>query len=124
LIPPLGNRYGDSWRNQSFLREQGLVGEGMAAKRNLQGGYDVATKIIAASFSVFFLYTTFFGLISQESHIGIYVLGTLYQPHAFRETNLSGCRATISATSSLTALANSIAFFGFIPVSSSSGGTK
>jgi TRAP transporter 4TM/12TM fusion protein len=59
-----------------FLREQGLIGEGMAATRRLEGGYDVFTKVIAASFSLFFLYTTFFGLISQESHIGLYVLGT------------------------------------------------
>jgi TRAP transporter 4TM/12TM fusion protein len=59
-----------------FLREQGLLGEGMAATRRLEGMYDVFAKFIAASFSLFFLYTTFFGLISQESHIGLYVLGT------------------------------------------------
>jgi TRAP transporter 4TM/12TM fusion protein len=59
-----------------FLREQGLIGEGMAATRKLEGIYDGLTKFIAASFSLFFLYTTFFGLISQESHIGLYVLGT------------------------------------------------
>ena len=59
-----------------FLREQGLSSEGMATTRRLEGVYDVISKVIAASFSLFFLYTTFFGLISQESHIGLYVLGT------------------------------------------------
>jgi TRAP transporter 4TM/12TM fusion protein len=59
-----------------FLREQGLLGEGMATTRRLEGIYDIICKVLAASFSLFFLYTTFFGLISQESHIGIYVLGT------------------------------------------------
>ena len=59
-----------------LLREQGLSSEGMAATRRLEGIYDVFSKVIAASFSLFFLYTTFFGLISQESHIGHYVLGT------------------------------------------------
>jgi TRAP transporter 4TM/12TM fusion protein len=58
------------------LREQGMSSEGMATTRKLEGVYDVLFKVIAASFSLFFLYTTFFGLISQESHIGIYVLGT------------------------------------------------
>src|SRR4030043_607288 len=58
------------------LREQGLSSEGMATTRKLSGVYDIVTKATAASFSLFFLYTTFFGLISQESHIGLYVLGT------------------------------------------------
>lgn len=48
----------------------------MATTRTLKGGYDLVAKIMAVCFSLFYLYTTFFGLISQESHIGIYVLGT------------------------------------------------
>ena len=59
-----------------MLREQGMSSEGMATTRKLEGVYDVFFKVSAASFSLFFLYTTFFGLISQESHIGLYVLGT------------------------------------------------
>jgi len=58
------------------LRESGLAGEGLATTRKLEGIYGLALKIIAAAFSLFFLYTTFFGLISQESHVGVYFLGT------------------------------------------------
>jgi TRAP transporter 4TM/12TM fusion protein len=57
------------------IREEALASE-MATTRKLTGWYNIAVKIIAASFSIFFLYTTFFGLISQESHIGLYFLGT------------------------------------------------
>jgi TRAP transporter 4TM/12TM fusion protein len=57
------------------LQEEALASE-MGVTRKLEGGYDVALKIIAAAFSLFFLYTTFFGLISQESHTGFYFLGT------------------------------------------------
>ena len=31
---------------------------------------------MAVGFSLFYLYTTYFGHISQETHVGIYVLGT------------------------------------------------
>ena len=58
------------------IRESGLAGEGLATTRKLEGIYGLALKIIAAAFSIFFLYTTFFGLISQESHVGLYFLGT------------------------------------------------
>lgn len=58
------------------IREESIASETMATTRKLKGGYDIAAKIIAVCFSGFYLYTTFFGLISQESHIGIYVLGT------------------------------------------------
>jgi TRAP transporter 4TM/12TM fusion protein len=60
----------------SFLREQGLVGEGLSRKRTLQGPSAILFKLLAAAFSLFFLYTTFFGLISQETHVGFYFLGT------------------------------------------------
>jgi TRAP transporter 4TM/12TM fusion protein len=59
-----------------FLREQGLIGEGMGTKRNLEGLSGVLLKLFGAAFSLFFLYTTYFGLISQETHVGFYFLGT------------------------------------------------
>jgi len=70
-------------RNQSFFAGTGPLGEGMG--RNPQAGrmYDVFCKVLAASFSLFFLYTTFFGLISQESHIGLYVLELLCSASCF-----------------------------------------
>ena len=58
------------------LQEEGMAGEGMTTRRELKGAYDVVAKVFAASLSLFFLYTNFFGLISQESHVGIYFLGT------------------------------------------------
>jgi TRAP transporter 4TM/12TM fusion protein len=58
-----------------IIREEALASE-MATTRKLTGWYNIAVKIVALSFSLFFLYTTFFGLISQESHIGFYFLGT------------------------------------------------
>jgi TRAP transporter 4TM/12TM fusion protein len=60
----------------NFLREQGLIGEGMGKKRNLQGLSASGFKLFGAAFSLFYLYTTFFGLISQETHVGFYFLGT------------------------------------------------
>ena len=59
-----------------MLREQGMASEGMASTRKLEGVTDKLYKLIAACFSGFFLYTTFFGLISQEIHVGLYFLGT------------------------------------------------
>ncbi len=59
-----------------MLREQGMAGEGLASTRNLEGLTDALYKVVAACFSGFFLYTTFFGLISQETHVGFYYLGT------------------------------------------------
>lgn len=59
-----------------FFREQGLIGEGLGKKRTLQGIPGFAFKLFGAVFSLFFLYTTFFGLISQETHVGFYFLGT------------------------------------------------
>jgi TRAP transporter 4TM/12TM fusion protein len=56
--------------------QEGALASAMATTRNLTGPYNIAAKIIAVSFSVFFLYTTFFGMISQESHVGLYFLGT------------------------------------------------
>lgn len=40
----------------TFLREQGLIGEGMGTKRNLEGLSGVLLKFFGAAFSVFFLY--------------------------------------------------------------------
>jgi len=59
-----------------FLRDQGLIGEGMGKKRALEGASGILFKAVGAAFSLFFLYTTFFGLISQETHVGFYFLGT------------------------------------------------
>jgi TRAP transporter 4TM/12TM fusion protein len=58
------------------LREQGMTSEGMAQARKLSGAYAVTMKAVAASFSLFYLYTTYFGLVSQETHVGFYYLGT------------------------------------------------
>src|SRR3989339_130061 len=58
------------------IRDESIASETMATTRALKGGFGLAAKIVAVCFSLFYLYTTFFGLISQESHIGIYVLGT------------------------------------------------
>jgi TRAP transporter 4TM/12TM fusion protein len=63
-------------RLTSFFREQGLIGEGMAKKRTLDGLSGLGFKVFGAAFSLFYLYTTFFGLISQETHVGFYFLGT------------------------------------------------
>jgi TRAP-type uncharacterized transport system fused permease subunit len=57
------------------IRDEALASE-MATSRKLEGWYGIAVKVVAVSMSLFFLYTTFFGLISQESHVGIYFLGT------------------------------------------------
>ena len=59
----------------TYLQEEGLLGEG-GGKRKLEGGYDIALKIFCAVYSSYFLYTTFFGLVSQETHVGFYFLGT------------------------------------------------
>ena len=58
------------------LREQGMSSEGMAQTRKLGGVYAAMMKAVAASFSLFYLYTTYFGLVSQETHVGFYYLGT------------------------------------------------
>ena len=57
------------------IQEEALASE-IGATRKLEGWYGKALKIIAAAFSLFFLYTTYFGLISQETHVGFYFLGT------------------------------------------------
>lgn len=59
-----------------IIREEILAGEGLGATRELEGWYGVATKIFAASLSGFYLYTTYVGLISQETHVSFYVVGT------------------------------------------------
>ncbi|MHB8773050.1 MAG: TRAP transporter permease [Syntrophales bacterium] len=59
----------------TYLQEEGLLGEG-GGKRKLDKGYDLALKIFCAIYSSYFLYTTFFGLVSQETHVGFYFLGT------------------------------------------------
>lgn len=58
-----------------YLQEEGLFGEG-GGKRKLEGGFDLGLKIFSAVYSLYFLYTTFFGLVSQETHVGFYFLGT------------------------------------------------
>ena len=46
-----------------YLQEEGLFGEG-GGKRKLQGGFDLFLKVFCAVYSLYFLYTTFFGLVS------------------------------------------------------------
>ncbi len=58
-----------------YLQDEGLFGEG-GGKRKLEGGYDLALRVFCAVYSLYFLYTTFFGLVSQETHVGFYFLGT------------------------------------------------
>src|SRR3990172_5039595 len=58
-----------------YLQEEGLFGEG-AGKRKLSEGFEFSLKIFCAVYSLYFLYTTFFGLVSQETHVGFYFLGT------------------------------------------------
>jgi TRAP transporter 4TM/12TM fusion protein len=58
-----------------YLQEEGLFGEG-GGKRKLEGGFDLFLKVFCVAYSLYFLYTTRFGLISQETHVGFYFLGT------------------------------------------------
>jgi TRAP transporter 4TM/12TM fusion protein len=58
-----------------YLQDEGLFGEG-GGKRKLAGGFDLSLKVFCAVYSLYFLYTTFFGLVSQETHVGFYFLGT------------------------------------------------
>jgi TRAP transporter 4TM/12TM fusion protein len=58
-----------------YLQEEGLFGEG-GGKRKLEGGFDLFLKVFCTAYSLYFLYTTRFGLISQETHVGFYFLGT------------------------------------------------
>lgn len=57
-----------------YLQEEGLFGEG-GGKRKLTGGFDLSLQLFCAIYSLYFLYTTFFGLVSQETHVGFYFLG-------------------------------------------------
>jgi TRAP transporter 4TM/12TM fusion protein len=58
-----------------YLQDEGLFGEG-GGKRKLVGRFDLSLKVFCAVYSLYFLYTTFFGLVSQETHVGFYFLGT------------------------------------------------
>jgi len=58
-----------------YLQDEGLFGEG-GGKRKLSGGFELSLKVFCAIFSLYFLYTTFFGLVSQETHVGFYFLET------------------------------------------------
>ena len=58
-----------------YLQEEGLFGEG-GGKRKLTGGFDLSLELFCAIYSLYFLYTTFFGLVSQETHVGFYFLRT------------------------------------------------
>jgi TRAP transporter 4TM/12TM fusion protein len=58
-----------------YLQDEGIFGEG-GGKRKLEGGFDLSLKVFCAVYSLYFLYTTFFGLVSQETHVGFYFLGT------------------------------------------------
>jgi hypothetical protein len=69
------------------IRGEVLAGEGLASTRSLEGWYGVTINISAALLSGFYLYTTFVGLISRETHVSFYVVGNfvlcllLYSPH-------------------------------------------
>ena len=58
-----------------YLQEEGLFGEG-GGKRKLTGWLRSLPEGLLRAYSLFFLYTTFFGLVSQETHVGFYFLGT------------------------------------------------
>lgn len=55
----------------------GILSEMLVEQRKLVGGYKIFLTILAASFSAFYIYTSLFGLISGESHRGIYFLLSL-----------------------------------------------
>ena len=59
-----------------IIREEENRGEKLSLKRDLHGWYATISKVIAVSFSLFFLYTNYFGLISSQTHVGFYLLGT------------------------------------------------
>lgn len=58
-----------------YVQDEVLFAEG-GGKRKLEGGYLLFLKVFCVLYSLYFLYTTFFGLVSQESHVGLYFLGT------------------------------------------------
>src|SRR5450759_2444713 len=70
-----GNFMGVFGKVIKYLQDEGLFGEG-GGKRKLEGGFDLSLRVFCAVYSLYFLYTTFFGLVSQETHVGFYFLGT------------------------------------------------
>lgn len=55
----------------------GIMSEMLVEQRKPEGAYKILLGILAASFSGFYIYTSLFGLISGESHRGIYFLLSL-----------------------------------------------
>lgn len=60
-----------------WLFKLGILSEMLVEQRKLEGSYKILLEIMAASFSAFYIYTSLFGLISGESHRGIYFLLSL-----------------------------------------------
>lgn len=60
-----------------WLFKLGILSEMLVEQRKLDGGFKLFLEILAASFSAFYIYTSLFGLISGESHRGIYFLISL-----------------------------------------------
>ncbi len=98
----------------NFLREQGLIGEGMGKKRTLEGVSGFVFKLFGAAFSLFFLYTTFFGLISQETHVGFYFLGTFILSFMLFGARSRSPQARISTVDAMLILGMSIVIIYYI----------
>jgi len=98
----------------NFLREQGLIGEGMGKKRTLEGFSGFVFKLFGAAFSLFFLYTTFFGLISQETHVGFYFLGTFILSFMLFGARSRSPQARISTVDAMLILGMSIVIIYYI----------
>jgi len=60
-----------------WLFKLGILSEMLVEQRKLGGSFKLILEILAASFSAFYIYTSLFGLISGESHRGIYFLISL-----------------------------------------------
>jgi TRAP transporter 4TM/12TM fusion protein len=60
-----------------WLFRFGIMSEMLIEQRKLEGALKVFVQILAASFSAFYIYTALFGLISGETHRGIYFLLSL-----------------------------------------------
>jgi TRAP transporter 4TM/12TM fusion protein len=98
----------------NFLREQGLIGEGMGKKRTIEGVSGFVFKFFGAAFSLFFLYTTFFGLISQETHVGFYFLGTFILSFMLFGARSRSPQARISTVDAMLILGMSIVIIYYI----------
>ena len=46
-------------------------------RRTLGAGTNLAVTVVCALFSAFYLYTSWFGIVSTESHLGIYFMASI-----------------------------------------------